>query len=105
MTLVAKQGRGYYATSRSYRVQDKAAVAQLQARYAAIIGTRKHRHFWTQAETLELGRLHRLAYGLLPKLSRCRAELNMPDPNVITRLWGTFAAWVAALEEPNDASL
>ena len=98
MTLIAKQGRGYYATSRTYRVQDKAALAQLQQRYAAMVGPRTPRHCWTQAETVELGRLYRQAYGLLPTSNRCRAELNMPDNNVIRRLWGTFGAWQAALE-------
>jgi len=97
MTLIAKQGRGYYATSRTYLIQDKAALAQLQQRYAALTGTRTHRHAWTQTETVELGRLYTAAYGLLPTSNRCRAELNMPDNNVIRRLWGTVGAWQAAL--------
>jgi len=87
MTLIAKQGRGYYATSRTYLIQDKAALAQLQQRYAAMVGVRTPRHPWTQAETVELGRLYQQAYGLLPTSNRCRAELNMPDNNVIRRLW------------------
>ena len=97
MTLIAKQGRGYYATSRTYRVQDKAALAQLQARYAAMVGTRTPRHVWTQRETLELGRLYTAAYGLAPTSNRCRAELNMPDAQVVKRLWGTVGAWVDAV--------
>jgi hypothetical protein len=99
MTLIAKQGRGTYATSRTYLIQDKAALAQLQQRYAAMVGTRKPRHPWTQAETVELGRLYRQAYGLLPTSNRCRAELNMPDTNVVKRLWGTFGAWVDAVAQ------
>jgi len=98
MTLIAKQGRGYYATSRTYRVQDKAALAQLQQRYATMVGTRKQRHLWTQAETLELGRLYTQAYGLAPTSNRCRAALNMPDAQVVKRLWGTLGAWQQALE-------
>ena len=96
--LVAKQGRGYYATSRPYVVHDKHALAQLQARYAAMVGTRTPRHVWTQRETLELGRLYTAAYGLLPTSNRCRAELNMPDAQVVKRLWGTLGAWQQALE-------
>jgi len=96
--LVAKQGRGYYATSRPYLIQDKAALAQLQARYAAMVATRTPRHVWTQTETLELGHLYQQAYGLAPTSNRCRAVLNMPDANVVKRLWGTFGAWVDAVE-------
>jgi len=96
MTLIAKQGRGYYATSRTtYLIQDKAALAQLQQRYAALVGAK--RHGWTAAETLELGRLYQQAYGLLPTSNRCRAELNMPDAQVVKRLWGTVGAWVDAV--------
>ena len=77
MTLIAKQGRGTYATSRTYRVQDKAALAQLQQRYAAMVGPRTPRHCWTQAETVELGRLYRQAYGLAPTSNRNLLDFNM----------------------------
>ena len=80
--------------------RDLQALEQLQGCYATLCAQIHPRSPWRQDDVLTLGRLFVLAWGHAPSTWELKAEGSLPYPATIRRLFGTVAAFHAALHVP-----
>lgn len=76
------------------------ALAHLQACYATLCAQIHPRSPWRQDDALTLGRFFILAWGHPPSTWELKAEGFLPYPATIRRLFGSVAAFHAALPMP-----
>jgi len=84
----------------SPHLRTPAALEALHGAYATAKarGLGVSRHPWTREATLELGRLFVAAWGTRPTPSQMEKHYGLPPRASILRLWGSYAAYYAAIE-------